>query len=75
MLEKKCKIINSLDRKSLREFKIYQRNLIQGTNGGAHIGLIMVALTTRKKIELYTYSIENNNNFFSINVKVNKTEN
>jgi len=74
VLEKKCKIINSLDRNSLREFKIYQRNLIPGTNGGAHIGLIMVALTTRKKIELKTYSLNDNEYYFSINVKVSKKD-
>ncbi len=74
VLEQKCEIINNLDRESLREFKIYQRNLIPGTNGGAHIGLIMTALTTRKKIEMDTYSIKNNDNFFSINVKISKEE-
>ena len=58
--------------RSLREFKIYQRNLIPGTNGGAHIGLIMVSLTTRKKIDLDTYLIKMKDNFFSINVKMSK---
>lgn len=74
VLERKCEIINNLDRESLREFKIYQRNLIPGTNGGAHIGLIMVALTTRKKIELDTYTTNENKNFFSINVRISKQE-
>ncbi|MBN2662822.1 MAG: SiaB family protein kinase [Bacteroidales bacterium] len=69
---RKCKIINSLDRDSLREFKRYQRNLIPGTNGGAHIGLIMVALTTRKKIDVDVLKIDDEYSFFSINVNVEK---
>jgi len=72
VLLKKCKIINSLDRDSLREFKRFQRNLIPGTNGGAHIGLIMVALTTRKNIDVNVLEIDDKYSFFSINVSVEK---
>jgi len=72
VLLKKCKIINKLERDSLREFKRYQRNLIPGTNGGAHIGLIMVALTTRKKLEVDVLKIDDKKSFFTINVKIEK---
>ncbi len=72
VLLQKCKIINSLNREELREFKRYQRNLIPGTNGGAHIGLIMVALTTRKKLEIKVFNKKQKKSFFTINVKVDK---
>ncbi len=72
VLSQKCKIINSLDREALREFKRYQRNLIPGTNGGAHIGLIMVALTTRKKLDINILEIDKEKTFFSLNVKIEK---
>lgn len=72
VLTKKCTIINSLDRDALREFKRYQRNLIPGTNGGAHIGLIMVALTTRKKLDVNVLEFDDEYSFFSINVNVDK---
>jgi hypothetical protein len=72
VLERKCKIINSMDRESLRELKRYQRNLIPGTNGGAHIGLIMVALTTKNKLEIDKTKINNNLNFFYLKVKISK---
>lgn len=72
VLLQKCKIINSLNREELREFKRYQRNLIPGTNGGAHIGLIMVALTTRKKLEIKVFNKKEKKSFFTINVKVDK---
>lgn len=74
VLKKKCEIINSLDRDSLREFKRHQRNLIPGTNGGAHIGLIMVSLTTRKKLDLLTHEIDEKNSFFSLNVEIEKEQ-
>lgn len=72
VLRRKCKIINSMDRESLREFKRHQRNLIPGTNGGAHIGLIMVALTTRKKLDFKILEIDENMSFLAIDVKIEK---
>ncbi len=74
VLEKKCEIINSLDRDALREFKRTQRNLIPGTNGGAHIGLIMVSLTSKKKINIKTNKINDRISFFSIKVEIDKTK-
>lgn len=72
VLRRKCKIINSMNRDSLREFKRHQRNLIPGTNGGAHIGLIMVALTTRKKLDFKILEIDENVSFLAIDVKIEK---
>lgn len=72
VFERKCKIINSLDRESLRELKRFQRNLIPGTNSNAHIGLIMVSLTTRKQIELKSVKVDETNHFFSIKISVEK---
>jgi len=72
VLERKCRIINTMDREELREYKRHQRNLIPGTNGGAHIGLIMVALTTRKKLDVKTIPIDDDFSYFVINVKMKK---
>lgn len=72
VLHRKCRIINSMDRDSLREFKRHQRNLIPGTNGGAHIGLIMVALTTRSNLDFRILDINDDFSFFSLNVKIKK---
>ncbi|MBN2893974.1 MAG: SiaB family protein kinase [Bacteroidales bacterium] len=72
VLHRKCRIINSMDRDSLREFKRHQRNLIPGTNGGAHIGLIMVALTTREKLNFRIREINDDFSFFTLNVKLLK---
>ncbi len=72
VLKKKCEIINSLDRESLRLFKRQQRNLIPGTNQNAHIGLIMVALTTRKKLDIEIKPVDQNNSFFILKISVQK---
>lgn len=72
VLRRKWKIINSMDRISLREFKRHQRNLIPGTNGGAHIGLIMVALTTRDGLNINILEIDKEKSFLTINVQIEK---
>ncbi len=72
VLLKKCDIINSLDRESLRLFKRQQRNLIPGTNRGAHIGLIMVALTTKKPLDIRIKQINSDFSYFILNVGVEK---
>jgi len=75
VLSKKCEIINSLDREELREYKRQQRNLIPGTNGGAHIGLILVSLTTKRPLNIRVYKIENSHDFlFTIVVEVDKVK-
>lgn len=74
VLERKCKIINTLSRDSLRELKRYQRNLIPGTNGGAHIGMIMVSLTTRKTLDYFIKKINDSSNYFILNVIIEKNQ-
>ncbi len=72
VLLKKCEIINSLDRESLRLFKRQQRNLIPGTNRGAHIGLIMVALTTKKPLDIRLKQLDADYSYFILNVTIEK---
>jgi len=72
VLSKKCEIINSLEREELREYKRQQRNLIPGTNGGAHIGLIMVSLTTKRPLNMKIYEFQKNKYYFTILVEVEK---
>ena len=72
VLIRKCEIINSLDRESLRLFKRQQRNLIPGTNQNAHIGLIMVALTTRKKLDITIKPIDDKYSFFFLRILIPK---
>lgn len=74
VLQKKCEIINSLDRHALRKFKRDQRNLIPGTNGGAHIGLIMIALITSKQLDIQFTKVDDIYSYFSIAVKIRKKE-
>lgn len=72
VLKKKCEIINSLDREELREYKRQQRNLIPGTNGGAHIGLILVSLTTKRPLNIEIVKINDNASLFTLIVEVSK---
>ncbi len=72
VLLKKCELINSMDREELREFKRRQRNLIPGTNGQAHIGLIMVSLMTKQPLQIFSAEIDETYSFFSIKVEVEK---
>jgi len=74
ILLKKCEIINSLDRENLRIYKRRLRNLIPGTKGGAHIGLIMVALTTEKPLEIEVTKINDEFSFFTIHIVVEKNK-
>jgi len=68
----KINIINSLDREELRKYKKEQRNLIPGSNGNAHIGLIMTALTTKTQTQAYFTKIDNKQYYFSIYVDIEK---
>jgi hypothetical protein len=71
-LERKIKIINSLDKDELRKYKKEQRNLLPGSNGNAHIGLIMTALTTKRQIQYDFQPIDRNRFYFSIYVNIEK---
>ena len=68
----KSEIINSLDREELRQYKRDQRKLPPGQKGGAHIGLIQVALTSSNPLDIEVNPVDDEHSFFSIAVKVNK---
>ncbi len=68
----KCEYINSLDRDALRKYKREQRKKPSGPKGGAHIGLIQVALTSANPLDVEITSIDDEFSFFSIAVKVLK---
>jgi len=68
----KSEIINSLDREELREYKREQRKLPHGPKGGAHIGLIQVALTSDNPLDVEVTPIDDDHSFFSIAVKIDK---
>lgn len=72
ILEEKCKIINSLNREDLRKFKREQRTLLPGTKGGAHIGLVMVALITGRELEVEFVKINEKYYYFTITVSIEK---
>jgi len=72
VLAQKCEIINTLDRNSLRKYKREQRNLIPGSNDGAHIGLIMVALITMRDLDVEFIPIDEYNSYFTVTVRVLK---
>jgi hypothetical protein len=71
-LQKKCDLINSLDREELQKYKFEQLNLIPGTNGRAHIGLVMVNLYTNQPLNLRISKINNSFSYFSIIVDIKK---
>ncbi|OQX98786.1 MAG: hypothetical protein B6I20_10650 [Bacteroidetes bacterium 4572_117] len=68
----KSEIINSLNREELREYKREQRKLPVGQKGGAHIGLIQVALTSAHPLDIEVNPIDDDYSFFSIAVKIDK---
>lgn len=72
VLAKKCKIINELDRESLRELKRFQRNLLPGMYSNAHVGLIMVALTIRKPLVINSIDLDSDHKFFNFDINVEK---
>ncbi len=68
----KSEIINSLNREELREYKREQRKLPPGQKGGAHIGLITVALTSAHPLDIEVNPVDDDHSFFSIAVKIDK---
>jgi hypothetical protein len=68
----KCEYINSLDREALRNYKREQRSLPPGIKGGAHIGLIQVALTSANPLDIEVTPIDESRSFFSVTVLINK---
>ncbi len=68
----KCRVINSLDRQGLRKYKRELRNQPQGKRGGAHIGLIQVALTAANPLDIEVIPIDDEFSFFSLAVSIEK---
>jgi hypothetical protein len=68
----KSEKINSLDREELREYKREQRKLPSGPKGGAHIGLIQVALTSANPLDIEISPVDDEQSFFSLAVKIDK---
>ena len=68
----RCEVINSLDREGLRKYKREQRNLPRGVKGGAHIGLIQVALTSANPLDIKVSPINDDYSFFSVTAFVDK---
>ncbi|MCK5537417.1 MAG: SiaB family protein kinase [Bacteroidales bacterium] len=73
-LTEKCSIINSLDKKMLKEYKKKEMNRPFGANDGAHIGLIQIALSSNKPLKTKIQHIDNNFSYFSITVSLNKKD-
>ncbi len=71
-LIEKCEQINSLDREGLRQLKLKQLRLPRGQKGGAHIGLIQIALTSTNPLEFQVVPIDHEQSFFSLAVRINK---
>jgi hypothetical protein len=72
ILNKKCQLINSLNREELREYKRQNRALLPGTKDNAHIGLIMCALMTNAPIEIIEEKIDEKLSFFTLNLIIDK---
>ena len=68
----KCELINTLDRESLRKFKIEQRNLPRSENNGANIGLIKVALTATTPLDFQVTKVNEEFAYFAISIDVKK---
>ena len=68
----KCELINSLDRESLRKYKIEQRNLSLAKSDRSNIGLIQVALATSRPLDIEVIPIDKETSFFTISVKIDK---
>ena len=73
MLEEKCKIINSLDREELREYKRKLRNDPKGEESkGAGIGLVQAALTSGNQLEVKFKELPGDYAFYVIFVNIKK---
>ncbi len=71
-LQKKLEEINDLDREGLKA--LYSKILDNGEmtkKGGGSLGLIEIARKSGEKLEFGFAPLNNMNNFFSLNVKVN----
>lgn len=69
----KCQVINSLSRDELREYKRLQRTQSYEEKG-ANIGLIQVALTAKKPLQLELAEASNGHDFFALSVDLEKSD-
>ncbi len=67
----KCKKINSLDRKGLREFKIDMSMQPRSRNGGANIGLIQIALAAENPLRFETIPFNEEFTYLALTIRVN----
>jgi hypothetical protein len=73
LLEEKCKIVNSLDREALREYKRKLRNNPKSEESkGAGIGLVQAALTSANPLGVEIQEVGNNYAFFVVSVYVRR---
>lgn len=75
VLEEKCRLINSLDRRDLRKLKLYQHESPnKDTNSkGAGVGLIQIALTSGEKLTSSFKTIDSTQSFFTLAVNVKRS--
>lgn len=74
ILEKKCRLINNLDRSELRKLKFEQRNSTEKNpdSKGAGVGLIQIALTADDSLKVGFEPLGNRKTYFSLSVGVKK---
>ena len=68
----RCKTINSLSRKKLREYKRERRRMPAGKKGGGNIGLIQISLMANNPIDYKVINIDENKYFYILAIKINK---
>ncbi|GAB4342508.1 MAG: SiaB family protein kinase [Flammeovirgaceae bacterium] len=75
ILDEKCKLINSLDRPSLRKLKFNQREFPNNEKNsrGAGVGLIQVALIAENNINSLFLEIDKDYSLFRLSVNIQKT--
>lgn len=71
-LVEKCKLINSLSRDELREYKRKQRNEPSSEFDGGNIGLIQVALTSNSAINLEIKELSDEYSFIVFAIDLDK---
>lgn len=70
-IEKKLKLINTLDHLGLRELKRQQRHRERGDKGTANVGLIQVAIISENSLSFYFNRINDEFSFYSLVATVN----
>lgn len=74
-INEKCKIVNSLDRSELREYKRKLRNQpSEGESKGAGIGLVQAALTSNNPLQVKIKELEGEYAFFILMVNIERSK-